>query len=64
VINIPTVALTEKVYVTPPDKVDKFKTLALPAPPVIKVPLIDERYANLECKVVDGKMVTNTTSSS
>jgi flavin reductase (DIM6/NTAB) family NADH-FMN oxidoreductase RutF len=62
VINIPTVALTEKVVGcgnTTGRKVDKFKTFGLTQAPAscIKAPLIDECYANLECKVVDGKMV-------
>jgi flavin reductase (DIM6/NTAB) family NADH-FMN oxidoreductase RutF len=40
-------------------KVDKFKTFGLtqaPAP-CIKAPLIDECHANLECAVIDGKMI-------
>jgi flavin reductase (DIM6/NTAB) family NADH-FMN oxidoreductase RutF len=39
--------------------VDKFKTFHLTsaAATFVKAPLIDECYANLECKVVDGSMV-------
>lgn len=62
VINIPTVELAEKVVGcgnTSGRKVDKFKTFGLTQAPTscIKAPLIDECYANLECKVVDEKMV-------
>lgn len=38
------------------DKFEKFKLTALPAKKV-KVPLIEECLANIECKVVDMKMV-------
>jgi flavin reductase (DIM6/NTAB) family NADH-FMN oxidoreductase RutF len=62
VINIPTVELAEKVVGcgnSSGQKVDKFKKFNLT--PVtasyVKAPLIDECYANLECRVVDGKMV-------
>jgi len=63
VINIPTVALAEKVVGcgnTSGLKVDKFKTFSLTPSPAshVKAPLIEECYANLECKVVDTKMVT------
>jgi flavin reductase (DIM6/NTAB) family NADH-FMN oxidoreductase RutF len=39
--------------------VDKFKTFSLTpmAASVVKAPLIAECYANLECKVIDGKLV-------
>lgn len=62
VINIPTVELAEKVVGcgnTSGRKVDKFKTFELTqtSASCIKAPLIDECYANLECKVFDGKMV-------
>ncbi|MBE7446563.1 MAG: flavin reductase family protein [Planctomycetia bacterium] len=62
VINIPTVELAKKVVDcgnTSGQKVDKFKTFGLTQMPAscIKAPIIDECYANLECKVVDGKMV-------
>ena len=61
VINIPTVALAKKVVGvgnTSGAKVDKFKKFGLTpaAASYVKAPLIDECYANLECKVVDGKM--------
>ena len=62
VINIPTVELAEKVVGcgnTSGRSIDKFKDFGLT--PVtascVKAPLIDECYAGLECKVVDGKMV-------
>jgi len=62
VINIPTVELTEKVVGcgnSSGRKVDKFKKFSLTpvAASCVKAPLIDECFANLECKVVDGKMV-------
>ena len=63
VINIPTVELAKKVVGcgnTSGRKIDKFKTFHLT--PVsasqIKAPLIDECFANLECKVIDMKMAT------
>jgi flavin reductase (DIM6/NTAB) family NADH-FMN oxidoreductase RutF len=39
--------------------VDKFKTFGLTPVPgtVVKVPLIAECYANLECRVIDRKLV-------
>jgi flavin reductase (DIM6/NTAB) family NADH-FMN oxidoreductase RutF len=63
VINIPTVELAAKVVGcgnTSGRDVDKSKVLQLtPAPAsLVKAPLIDECYANLECKVVDARMVT------
>jgi flavin reductase (DIM6/NTAB) family NADH-FMN oxidoreductase RutF len=62
VINIPTVELAEKVVGcgnTSGRKVDKFKVFGLtPAPAsCVQAPLIDECYANLECKVVDTGML-------
>jgi flavin reductase (DIM6/NTAB) family NADH-FMN oxidoreductase RutF len=62
VINIPTAELAKKVVGcgnTSGRKIDKFKTFHLTpaAASCVKAPLIDECYANLECKVVDGKMV-------
>jgi len=62
VINIPTVELAEKVVScgnTSGRRIDKFKAFGLTqaAASCIKAPLIDECYANLECKVVDAKMV-------
>jgi len=62
VINIPTVELAEKVVScgnTSGLDIDKFHDFDLTpvAASCVKVPLIDECYANLECKVVDAKMV-------
>ena len=63
VINIPTVELAEKVVGcgnTSGRNVDKFKAFRLTpaAASCVKPPLIDECYANLECKVVDSRMTT------
>jgi flavin reductase (DIM6/NTAB) family NADH-FMN oxidoreductase RutF len=40
-------------------KIDKFENFSLTAKPAKRVgaPLIDERYANLECRVIDTGMV-------
>lgn len=62
VINIPTVALAKQVTGcgnTSGRKVDKFKKFGLTPLPAscVKAPLIDECYANLECRVVDTKMI-------
>ena len=62
VINIPTVELAEKVVGcgnTSGRETDKFEAFGLTpaAASCVKAPLIDECYANLECRVVDGKMV-------
>ena len=62
VINIPTVEIAAKVVGcgnTSGRKVDKFKKFGLTpvAASRVKAPLIDECYANLECKVVDTKLV-------
>ena len=61
VINIPTVELAEKTVGcgnTSGRKADKFKAFGLTpaAASCVKAPLIDECYANLECKVVDTRM--------
>lgn len=61
VINIPTVELGTKVVGcgnTTGRKVDKFAAFRLTAIPAQQVapPLIDECYANLECRVVDARM--------
>jgi len=61
-INIPTVELAEKVVGcgnTSGAAVDKFKSFGLTPKPAAEVgaPLIEECFANLECKVVDTKMV-------
>ena len=62
VINIPTVELAEKVVAVgnaSGRKVDKFAAFGLTpaAASRVKAPLIDECYANLECRVIDTKMV-------
>jgi flavin reductase (DIM6/NTAB) family NADH-FMN oxidoreductase RutF len=62
VINIPTVEIAKKVVGcgnTHGDKIDKFKKFGLTPKLAAKVgaPLIEECYANLECRVVDTKMV-------
>jgi len=62
VINIPTVELAAKVVGcgnTSGRTVDKFQAFHLTPTPasLIAAPLIAECYANLECKVVDAKMV-------
>jgi flavin reductase (DIM6/NTAB) family NADH-FMN oxidoreductase RutF len=62
VINIPTVELVEKVVGcgnTSGRKIDKFKVFGFTQKTAshVKAPLIGECYANLECKVVDEKMV-------
>jgi len=63
VINIPTLELAEKVVAcgnSSGRKIDKFKVFGLTqaTASLVKAPLIDECYANLECRVVNGKMVT------
>lgn len=62
VINIPTVELAKKVVRcgnTSGRKIDKFKALGFTpvAASCVKAPLIDECYANLECKIADSKLV-------
>jgi len=62
VINVPTVELAKKVVGcgnTSGQSVDKFKTFGLTpvAASFVEAPLIAECYANLECKVVDRKLV-------
>jgi flavin reductase (DIM6/NTAB) family NADH-FMN oxidoreductase RutF len=62
VINIPTVEIAEKVVGcgnTSGSDTDKFKMFGLTPKPAAKVgaPLIDECYANLECRVSDTSMV-------
>jgi len=62
VINIPTVELAEKVVAcgnSSGRKVDKFDVFGLSpvAAECVKAPLIGECYANLECRVVDARMV-------
>lgn len=62
VINIPTVEIAEKVVGcgnNSGDSMDKFSKFSLNEKPaaIVRAPLIDECYANLECKVVDTRMV-------
>jgi flavin reductase (DIM6/NTAB) family NADH-FMN oxidoreductase RutF len=62
VINIPTSSLAKKVVGcgnTSGKKFDKFKKFNLTPKDasLVKAPLIDECYVNLECKVIDKKMV-------
>ncbi len=62
VINIPTVEIAEKVAGcgnTSGANFDKFETFHLTPKTASRVsaPLIEECYANLECRVVDTKMV-------
>ena len=62
VINIPTVELASKAVRcgnTSGRTVDKFKAFRLTPVPgaCVQAPLIDECYANLECRVVDTRMV-------
>lgn len=62
VIGIPTMELAKQVVGcgnSSGKKVDKFRKFGLTAMPAsnVKAPLIAECYANLECKVVDGRMV-------
>jgi flavin reductase (DIM6/NTAB) family NADH-FMN oxidoreductase RutF len=62
VINIPTLELAEKVVGcgnSSGRKIDKFKVFGLTQTTAsfVKAPLIDECYANLECKIVDGGMI-------
>ncbi|MGB9455552.1 MAG: flavin reductase family protein [Bryobacteraceae bacterium] len=63
VINIPTVKLAAKVAAcgnTSGAKIDKFASFGLTpvAAGRVKPPLIGECYANLECKVVDTRMIS------
>jgi flavin reductase (DIM6/NTAB) family NADH-FMN oxidoreductase RutF len=63
VINIPTVELAKKVVAcgnTSGRNIDKFKKFGL-TPSVaacVQAPLIDECYANLECRLIDAKLAT------
>jgi flavin reductase (DIM6/NTAB) family NADH-FMN oxidoreductase RutF len=63
VINLPAVELAEKVVGcgnTSGRRVDKFKRFGLTpvAAAVVQAPLIAECHANLECRVIDRKLVT------
>jgi len=62
-INIPTVEIAEKVVGcgnTSGAEIDKFERFCLTPKPAARVaaPLIEECFANLECRVVDTRMVT------
>ena len=62
VINIPTVKIAEKVVGcgnTSGADIDKFERFCLTPKPAARVgaPLIEECYANLECRVADTSMV-------
>jgi len=62
VINIPTAGLARKVVAcgnSTGRRVDKFKKIGLTAEPsaLVKPPRVAECYANLECRVVDTRMV-------
>ncbi|MEW6595152.1 MAG: flavin reductase family protein [Thermodesulfobacteriota bacterium] len=62
VINIPTVEIAEQVVGCgncSGKKIDKFQNFGLTPKPAkhVKAPLIDECYANLECRVYDSSMV-------
>ncbi len=62
VINIPTAEIAEKVVGcgnTSGANVDKFEKFSLTPRPAgkVKAPLIEECYANLECRVADTNMV-------
>jgi len=64
VINIPTVELASKVVGcgnSSGRKLDKFGAFELTpvAASRVKAPLIDECYANLECKLVDARLVNS-----
>lgn len=63
VINIPTVELAKETVGcgnTTGRKVDKFAAFRLTPMPasVVKPPLIDECYANLECRMFDARLAT------
>jgi flavin reductase (DIM6/NTAB) family NADH-FMN oxidoreductase RutF len=64
VINIPTVEIAEKVVGcgnTSGANIDKFETFCLTPKPAAQVgaPLIEECFANLECRVADTRMVAS-----
>jgi flavin reductase (DIM6/NTAB) family NADH-FMN oxidoreductase RutF len=63
VLNIPTAELIKKtvdVGNVSGRKVDKFKKFGLTpvAASCVKAPLVEECYANIECKVIDAKLAT------
>jgi flavin reductase (DIM6/NTAB) family NADH-FMN oxidoreductase RutF len=62
VLNVPTVELAKQVVGcgnASGRRVDKFRAFGLTAAPAARVaaPLIEECYANLECRVVDARLV-------
>lgn len=62
VINIPDVSLLKKVIAvgnSHGSKINKFKKFDLSAVPAttVEAPLIEECFANLECKIVDSRLV-------
>ena len=62
VINIPTVDIAEAVVRcgnSTGEKINKFEKFGLTPKPakIVAAPLVDECYANLECRVVDARMV-------
>ncbi len=64
VINIPTVAIVDKVVKcgnSSGRKINKFKTFELTptAASSVQAPLIEECYANFECKVIDMRLAKN-----
>jgi len=63
VLNIPTVELAKQMIGcgnSTGRRTDKFEKFRLTAAPAARVapPLIDECYANLECKVIDARLAT------
>jgi flavin reductase (DIM6/NTAB) family NADH-FMN oxidoreductase RutF len=62
VLNIPSIEIAEKVVGcgnTSGAKIDKFEKFGLTSRPAAQIgaPLIDECFANLECRVADTRMV-------
>lgn len=62
VINIPTVDIAEAVVRcgnSTGEKINKFEKFGLTPKPakIVAAPIVDECYANLECRVVDTRMV-------
>jgi flavin reductase (DIM6/NTAB) family NADH-FMN oxidoreductase RutF len=62
VVNVPEVHLIDRVVGignTTGAKVEKFAKFKLTAAPaaLVKAPLIEECYANLECKLIDGSLI-------
>jgi flavin reductase (DIM6/NTAB) family NADH-FMN oxidoreductase RutF len=62
VINIPTVDIAEAVVRcgnVAGEKIDKFEKFGLTRKPakLVAAPLVEERYASLECRAVDTRMV-------